>query len=57
MHKGDRFSRDISSHGVYVYAEWRTQRQRDAEKCFPVAIRVSNPPSDSPFSTGIYQLR
>src|SRR5258708_9822399 len=31
MHKGDGFSRDISSHGVYVYAEWRTQPQRDAD--------------------------
>ena len=31
MHKGDGFSRDISSHGVYVYAEWRTQPERDAE--------------------------
>jgi hypothetical protein len=31
MHKGDGFSRDISSHGVYVYAEWRAQPQRDAD--------------------------
>ena len=31
IHKGEGFSRDISSHGVYVYAEWRTQPQRDAD--------------------------
>lgn len=31
MHRGDGFSRDISSHGVYVYAEWRIQPQRDAD--------------------------
>jgi hypothetical protein len=31
VHKGDGFSRDISSHGVYVYAEWRAQPERDAD--------------------------
>jgi hypothetical protein len=31
VHKGDGFSRDISSHAVYVYAEWRAQPQRDAD--------------------------
>ena len=31
MHKGDGFSRDISSHGVYVYVEWRAQPQRNAD--------------------------
>ena len=31
MHRGDGFSRDISSHGVYIYAEWRTPPERDAD--------------------------
>jgi hypothetical protein len=31
VHKGDGFSRDISSHGVYVYTEGGTQPQRDAD--------------------------
>jgi hypothetical protein len=29
IHKGEGFSRDISSHGVYVYAEWHVQPQSD----------------------------
>jgi hypothetical protein len=29
MHKGDGFTRDITSHGVYVSAEWRAQPQAD----------------------------
>jgi hypothetical protein len=28
MHKGEGFSRDMSSHGVYVFAEWHAQPQR-----------------------------
>jgi hypothetical protein len=28
MHKGEGFSRDMSSHGVYVCAEWCAQPQR-----------------------------
>src|ERR1700719_334713 len=28
MHKGEGFSRDMSSHGVYVCAEWVAQPQR-----------------------------
>jgi hypothetical protein len=31
MHKGEGFSRDIGSHGVYVCAEWRAQLQRDVD--------------------------
>jgi hypothetical protein len=31
IHKGEGFSRDISSHGVYVYAEWHVQPQSDAD--------------------------
>lgn len=31
IHKGEGFSRDISSHGVYVYAEWDVRPQSDAE--------------------------
>jgi hypothetical protein len=30
IHKGEGFSRDISSHGVYVYADWHIQPQSDA---------------------------
>lgn len=29
-HTGEGFSRDISSHGVYVYADWDIQPQSDA---------------------------
>jgi hypothetical protein len=31
MRKGEGFSRDISSNGVYVYAEWHAQPQRNAD--------------------------
>jgi hypothetical protein len=31
MHKGEGFSRDIGSHGVYVCAEWRAQLQRGVD--------------------------
>jgi hypothetical protein len=31
IHTGEGFSRDISSHGVYVYAEWHVQPQNDAD--------------------------
>ena len=31
MHEGEGFSRDISSHGVYVCIEWRAQPQRDVD--------------------------
>ena len=31
IHKGEGFSRDISSHGVYVYAEWDVRPQSDAD--------------------------
>lgn len=31
IHKGEGFSRDISSHGVYVYADWQFQPQNDAD--------------------------
>ncbi len=31
IHKGEGLSRDISSHGVYVYADWNVQPQSDAD--------------------------
>jgi hypothetical protein len=42
IHKGDGFSRDISSHGVYVYAEWHVQPQSDADIKVDILLHSSS---------------